>query len=191
MMASNKQEPKFWPADADEHVAETFSSLKPEEAPACFGFFFNETRRQNGCHQCAFYGACTQKKHEAFRPESSDRPEPAWLTEESDPTGRTSNEPGAKLDAGKTRVWLVLSGFARALEAVSQVGTDGAVKYSDNGWMEVPDGVARYSDAMGRHLLKEAKGEKVDPSGSLHAAHVAWNALARLELMLKEDTHDL
>ena len=100
---------------------------------------------------------------------------------EIDPTGRDPHESGAKLDAGKLRAGLVLKGFRRALLAVSKVGTDGAVKYSDNGWMEVPDGESRYTDALFRHLFDEG----MDASGSLHAAHAAWNALARLEFILK------
>lgn len=105
---------------------------------------------------------------------------------ESDPTGRTAHDPGAKLDSGKNRLGLVLHGFPRALEAVGWVGTGGAEKYSPNGWMEVPDGINRYTDAMYRHFLREALGEAADrQSGLLHAAHAAWNALARLELMLR------
>jgi hypothetical protein len=51
----------------------------------------------------------------------------------------------------------------------------------------VPDGVNRYSNAMVRHLIKEGKGEFLDPDSSLpHAAHTAWGALARLELILRE-----
>lgn len=107
--------------------------------------------------------------------------------EESDPTGRKPNDPGAKLDQGKNRLGLVLFGFSRALQAVGRVGTYGAQKYSDNGWMQVPDGKARYTDAMLRHLMKEAAGEEKDTDTDLlHAAHSAWNALARLELMLRE-----
>lgn len=106
---------------------------------------------------------------------------------ESDPYGKSSNEPGAKLDAGKNRVGLVLGGFARALHAVSAVGTYGAAKYTDNGWIDVPDGERRYTDAMLRHLLREQVGEDLDPDTGLHhAAHVAWNALARLDLMIRE-----
>lgn len=104
-----------------------------------------------------------------------------------DPNGKGQHEPGAKMDAGKVRVGLVLGGFSRALTEVSRVGTNGARKYTDNGWMEVPGGIARYTDALGRHLLEEASGELIDQEwGLLHAAHAAWNALARLELMLKE-----
>lgn len=107
------------------------------------------------------------------------------MTHETDPTGRSAHDPGSKLDAGKPRPALVLGGFARALSAVTQVGTFGATKYTPNGWRTVPNGVERYTEAMVRHYLAEAQGLESDPdSHLLHAAHLAWNALARLELML-------
>jgi hypothetical protein len=107
---------------------------------------------------------------------------------EHDPTGRDQHEPGAKLDAGKPRPALVLGGFSRALEAVAEVGTFGAAKYTDNGWRSVPDGPQRYTEAMLRHWLADPGGLSPDPdSGLAHAAHLAWNALARLELMLAEE----
>ena len=94
---------------------------------------------------------------------------------------------GVKYDAGKPRYGLVLGGFPRALERVVQVGTFGANKYSDDGWLTVDDGHARYTDAMLRHHFAEAGGEELDgESGMLHAAHRAWNALAVLELKLIE-----
>ena len=106
---------------------------------------------------------------------------------EKDPSGRDAHAPGAKLDAGKCRPGLVLGSFARALWAVSMVGTYGAVKYTENGWVSVPNGQARYDDAGLRHWLKEKMGEPVDPDTELdHAAHAAWNALARLDLMIRE-----
>lgn len=105
---------------------------------------------------------------------------------ELDPNGVSAHTPGSKLDAGKNRVSLVLGGFARALEAVCRVGTFGANKYTANGWMEVPNGIERYTDAMNRHQLKEWQGELNDPDSDLmHAAHLAWNALARLDLILR------
>ena len=105
---------------------------------------------------------------------------------ESDPNGLTANTPGAKLDAGKLRPALVLGGFARALTAVTAVGTYGAVKYTDNGWMEVINGETRYDDADMRHWLKEKIGEDSDPDTEfLHAAHKAWNSLARLDLICR------
>lgn len=106
---------------------------------------------------------------------------------EFDPNGRLSSSPGAKMDAGKNRLGLVMLDFSRALKEVGKVGTFGANKYSPGGWKSVPDGVSRYTDAMLRHLLEEECGDGIDAdSEMLHAAQVAWNALARLDLMLRE-----
>jgi hypothetical protein len=149
---------------------------------------------------------------------------------ELDPLGKDAHEPGAKLDHGKPRPALVLSGFVnaiadigngyitepdsntlsllkyfaddiihpdrqsagftyvvatypKALMEVIKVGTFGAAKYTDDGWKSVPNGFNRYSDAMLRHIFKELIGEThCKDSGLLHAAHAAWNALARAEL---------
>lgn len=93
---------------------------------------------------------------------------------------------GAKDDAEKRRMGLVVMGFARALDAVADVATFGARKYTDDGWVSVPDGQRRYTDAMLRHITAEGRGEAVDAeSGLAHAAHAAWNSLARLELALR------
>lgn len=93
---------------------------------------------------------------------------------------------GIKHDKGKNRLGLVLGGFARALQEVGRVGTSGAKIYGDNNWIELTDGEERYYDAMFRHILKEAADQKLDvDSGMYHAAHIAWNALARLDLMLR------
>jgi len=98
---------------------------------------------------------------------------------------------GTKHDGDKTRLSLVMDGFARALEEVGKVGTFGAKKYSDNGWMTVPNGKARYKDALLRHWQKDAIGEVFDSDSNLrHAAHLAWNALAYLELQLREEMID-
>lgn len=105
-----------------------------------------------------------------------------------DPDGLSPKDAGAKLDSGKPRLGLVLNGFARALTAVSEVGTMGANKYCDNGWMEVKNGGRRYTDAMYRHFFAEVSDGDFDPeSGLLHAAHAAWNALARLELKIRKE----
>lgn len=103
-----------------------------------------------------------------------------------DPRGTDPHAPGAKLDGSKPRVSLITGGMPRALLAVADVATFGAQKYSDGGWQHVPDGIARYTDAMQRHLLHEAIDERDPETGLLHAAHIAWNALARLELMLRD-----
>lgn len=106
------------------------------------------------------------------------------MSAESDPNGLSPHEPGAKLDAGKNRVGMVLAGFADALESVGRVGTQGAQKYTDGGWKLVPNGYNRYTDAMWRHWLKEQKESVDKDSGLSHQAHLCWNALARLQIMI-------
>ena len=82
----------------------------------------------------------------------------------------------------------VLLDFSRALEAVVDVGTYGAKKYARGNWQFVPNGFERYTDAMLRHLLAEQQVDGYDEeSECLHAAHVAWNALARLEILLRRN----
>lgn len=103
---------------------------------------------------------------------------------EKDPLGKRKNEAGSKMDAGKP-IAGVIGDFGLALLAVAKVGTFGAMKYTRGGWQSVPDGATRYKDAMWRHLLKESTERHDADSGLEHAAHVAWNSLARLELMLR------
>ena len=105
--------------------------------------------------------------------------------ESKQPLDADPHQPGVKLDTDKNRIGLVMEGFPRALAAIGHVAIYGAAKYTDHGWRIVPNGRARYTDAMYRHLLAEASGHvQDDESGLQHAAHAAWNALARLELML-------
>lgn len=109
-------------------------------------------------------------------------------TSEIDPNGLDQHEHGAKLDSGKNRLGLVLLAFSNALQEVGVVGTFGAKKYTDNGWLTVQDGKIRYTDAMLRHLLQEKTEGKIDKeTGLRHSAQVAWNALARLQLQLMEE----
>lgn len=96
------------------------------------------------------------------------------------------NEPGFKDDGGKVLMGTLLE-FPLALKAVAEVATFGVNKYTRGGWRSVSDGRVRYTDAMMRHLLD---GDGVDDgprgSGLLHEAHFVWNAIARLELRLRE-----
>jgi hypothetical protein len=199
-MSSNADEPRFGPVprQIDEHLIETSGALLPEDAPVCYGEFDRLRQRPRGCMQCAIFSNCRSwtflRKPPEEEAQHADRHEcdPNGIPQhadrhECDPNGIPQHAPGAKLDAGKTRLWLVFSGFARALEEVGKVGTYGAKKHCDDGWKSVPDGYARYSSAMLRHIMKEARGEAIDPDfGLLHAAHAAWNALARLELLLEQ-----
>ena len=108
---------------------------------------------------------------------------------EKDPHGKNPHEAGAKMDAGKAPVRRgLLEYFPRACLAVAQVSFFGAMKYKWDGWKTVPDGINRYGDAQVRHVCKAKIDGPYDPdSGLAHAAHEAWNALARLELMLIEE----
>lgn len=112
------------------------------------------------------------------------------------------HEPGAKLDGTKADASLLFD-FSRALGQVALVGTYGRVKYTRGGWLKVSDGVTRYTAALLRHLFKIGQGEKFDqdpyydtPEGSQfkgrirHRAQVAWNALAALELELREEEYN-
>ena len=99
-----------------------------------------------------------------------------------DPDGIDQHDAGAKLDAGKNQLGLVLGGFSKALIKVGEVGTSGAIKYSPNGWKSVDNAEGRYMDALLRHQMAYLSGEELDPeSGQPHLAHMAWNSLALLE----------
>lgn len=107
---------------------------------------------------------------------------------EDEPESPTEAIAGArKDDSGKSPVVRGAIGyFPEAIKAVAAVSAFGATKYAWNGWRSVPDGLNRYTDAMGRHLIDEAAGKILDDdSGLLSAAHTAWNALARLELIIE------
>ena len=95
-----------------------------------------------------------------------------------------------KYDAGKPGVYQgCIKRFPRALMGVARVSTFGKNKYGTwDGWESVDDGFNRYMNAGARHMLAAASGEEVDPDSKtlLHLEQVAWNALATLELYLRE-----
>lgn len=93
---------------------------------------------------------------------------------------------GIKYDGGKVRPSLILDDMRNALNAVMQVAEFGAEKYSAGGWQFVDNGKERYRDAKFRHALNPA-GRRDDESGLLHLAHEAWNALALLELQIRDE----
>lgn len=94
---------------------------------------------------------------------------------------------GMKYDGGKPRMDLVMKGFPRALLEIGKVAEFGAKKYDEDSWKTVPDGLKRYAAALSRHELKEhIEGPYDSESELLHKAHLAWNALAVLELYLIE-----
>ena len=113
---------------------------------------------------------------------------PSKDEDETDPNGLNAKEKGAKLDSNKINVTRgCLHYFPRAIRAVAELSTIGAKKYSWKGWQDVPDGIHRYGDALGRHELQieDDFGRRDSDTGVLEATAVAWNALARLELILR------
>lgn len=112
------------------------------------------------------------------------------MSEEKDPTGKAIGQPGCKVDAGKAPVLQgFLHYFPRAVLAVAEISAFGVQKgYAWNSWETVPNGVTRYGDALARHLIKEVIDGPLDAqSKKLHAAHEAWNSMARLELICREE----
>jgi hypothetical protein len=113
-------------------------------------------------------------------------------TIEKDPNGLSVKDWGAKVDGGKAPLLRgAFQYFPRALKAVARLSAFGAEKYRWGSWSAVSEGPERYGDAMGRHIVAEMIEGPYDNgnggSGELHATAVAWNALARLELILQED----
>jgi hypothetical protein len=85
----------------------------------------------------------------------------------------TQNEKGynqeLKFDKGKTRHELVPP---QVIEAIADIMTYGANKYSDNSWQNVIPFYDRYYAAMMRHLMAWRKGERLDQESELsHLKH--------------------
>lgn len=79
--------------------------------------------------------------------------------------------------------------FPRALAEVASVSEAGSLKYNVavGEMAEILDPFNKWTEAMISHFLKEDLEDGIDEEdGQLHAAKVAWNALARLEHMMKE-----
>lgn len=110
------------------------------------------------------------------------------FTGDTDPSGKDLKQPGTKGDNGKSPIYRgLLDYFPRACLSIAHVSERGAQKYSWKGWESVPSGMSRYSDALVRHIALEAIEGPVDKdTGLLHKAQIAWNALAVLELYLRE-----
>ncbi len=151
------------------------SDPKISVLPTCFAAYRSgNIAAERDCALCVFLESCTERSAKYA----------AATRQERDPNGLEVAAPGAKLDAGKPELAL-LQDFAGALREVGKVATFGARKYSRGGWRHVDDGIHRYTSAMWRHWLDEADSPIDADSQCYHAAQVAWNALARLQLMLQ------
>lgn len=82
--------------------------------------------------------------------------------------------------------------FPLAIQAVTLVSVFGTRKHEvpldDMSYLGVPDAYAVYTEATERHLIAEAvEGLTNREDGDLlHAAQAAWNAMARLEVLLRQ-----
>lgn len=105
----------------------------------------------------------------------------------------TDDGTGKKYDNGKPMVGTLTDVFSRALMVVGACIEYGTHKYPDpKNWQLVDNGIKRYRDAMMRHLLKYNAGIDKDEETKLpHLAHMAWNALAILELYMQEHKDEL
>lgn len=144
--------------------------------PQCFGQFrFGASYGERECSTCLHIDPCTEQTATNIH-----------AKERAHLSSVDLHAPGAKDDKAKPMAGVLLD-FSRALQTVVDVGTYGAKKYTRTGWATVPEGSQRYLDAMMRHLL----AMDVDPdgldkeTGLPHLAHVAWNALAVLELQAR------
>ena len=93
---------------------------------------------------------------------------------------------GIKYDSGKAKIGEMLVSFKRSLLEVCKVYEFGFNKYGKDNFKNVENGYTRYTNAMIRHLLKEDSEVYDEETELLHASHCAWNALARLEMLLKQ-----
>ncbi|MGM9759315.1 MAG: dATP/dGTP diphosphohydrolase domain-containing protein [Parabacteroides sp.] len=72
-----------------------------------------------------------------------------------------------------------------AVKEVVRVYTAGAAKYGANKWQGLPDGYQCYRAALLRHMTEIEEGRLIDPeTGCLHAAQIAWNAIAMLHIQM-------
>lgn len=100
----------------------------------------------------------------------------------------TDDGTGKKYDTGKPMVGTLLRVFPSALTEIGRCIEFGTRKYpKPDNWKKVEGAKFRYLDSMARHLLQHLKGVKFDKETGLpHLAHMAWNALAILELAIMD-----
>lgn len=100
---------------------------------------------------------------------------------------------GLKNDQNKLPLGTVIQKqFPNAIEAIAKCSEFGHKKYSesDNDWLNyqrIDDAMFRYTNATIRHFFAEGgDNDKIDKDSSLpHIYQTAWNAIARLEVYLK------
>lgn len=98
---------------------------------------------------------------------------------------------GIKYDKDKLRLSEMIIDFQEPMKELCKVWEFGANKYGKSNWKYVQNGVDRYSNALIRHLLAEDENLHDNESSLLHASHIAFNALARLYFILKNNENNL
>lgn len=96
---------------------------------------------------------------------------------------------GKKTNIDKPQISLLFKQFPKALEAIVRCSEYGHKKYKETdkdylNYTRVEGGSKTYADAGLRHRLQH--GEDLE-SGLPHQFHVAWNALAELQLWITEN----
>lgn len=96
---------------------------------------------------------------------------------------------GVKHNQNKPQLSLLFKQFPKALEAISKCSEYGHEKYKEAdtdylNFKRVEGGSKAYADAGLRHRMFVEKTTDID-SQLPHSYHVAWNALAELELILE------
>lgn len=104
-----------------------------------------------------------------------------------------NKEVGLKYSQDKPWAGRVIQVFPYSIMALGAVIKKGAEKYPNpNNWKLVDDAENKYRDALMRHLIKYLLGQRIDDeTGQPHLAHMAWNALAILELYLMKDEDNI
>jgi hypothetical protein len=96
---------------------------------------------------------------------------------------------GEKTNKNKPQISLLFKQFPKALEAIAKCSEYGHQKYKESdfdflNYQRVYGGSKTYADAGLRHRLEQ--GNDLE-SGLPHTYHVAWNALAELQLWIQEN----
>lgn len=94
---------------------------------------------------------------------------------------------GIKYDTDKPLLADMLLDFKEPLMELCKVWEFGKNKYGKSNWKQLDNGRERYTNALVRHLMVEVDKLTDDETEIYHAAHIAFNALARLYFIMKEE----
>lgn len=119
---------------------------------------------------------------------------PGYIADKVRHTSAEPLSPATKAKYTRDQVYLgMIARFPRAVKEIAKVSVYGSEKHhremADMSFLTVPDAYRTYTEALSRHLVAEAVEGPKNPQdgGLLHAAQAAWNALARLEVLLRHE----